>query len=72
MQETQTMESSGKKVSRDQRFVETVISCCDSDKGMAARLRRADNPATEYQCWELFYWAGSVSILRRVMSVCLM
>lgn len=39
--------------SRESRFVDTVIARCLAEKGLAARLRRADNPATEYQSWDL-------------------
>lgn len=42
-----------RKKSKEQQFIEFVIERCQQDKGLAARLRRADNPATEYQSWEV-------------------
>lgn len=40
------------KTEKSQNFVNATIEKCQKDKGLAAALKRADNPATEYQCWE--------------------
>ena len=42
----------GRKTSRSQAFVEYIIDRIAKNKGVAAALKRADNPATEYQSWE--------------------
>lgn len=57
--EKQPVEAGNEKQNREQRFVSVVIQRCGDNKGLAARLRRADNPATEYQSWELL---GSLGI----------
>ena len=44
------------KKNRGQAFVEFVLVRMKNDNAFSAALRRADNPATEYQSWE--YLAG--------------
>lgn len=40
------------KKNREQSFVEFVLNRMSNDNAFGAALRRADNPATEYQAWE--------------------
>jgi CRISPR system Cascade subunit CasB len=48
-----TMERENKATSKAEAFVETVIKKLKGpDTSFGAILRRADNPATEYQSWE--------------------
>lgn len=43
---------------RNQSFVDYVIRLITDNKGIAAALRRADNPNTEYQSWEVLAGFG--------------
>lgn len=47
------MEQSIHKPDKSDNFISIVLRNCGKDKGFAARLRRADNPALEYQSWGL-------------------
>lgn len=47
--------------SREERFVHAVLKGITESKGFAARLRRADNPGTEYQSWD-FLAAHNVNL----------
>ena len=38
---------------KSQAFVDYIINRCQSNNGLRAALKRADNPATEYQSWEV-------------------
>ncbi|AUI88999.1 type I-E CRISPR-associated protein Cse2/CasB (plasmid) [Vibrio azureus] len=46
------MTSVPSKTDKCSAFIDYLFAQCERDKGFAARLRRADNSATEYQCWE--------------------
>lgn len=50
--------------SREQAFVDYVLGRMEDDSAFGAALRRADNPATEYQAWE--YLAAWCDIEREV------
>jgi CRISPR system Cascade subunit CasB len=39
--------------SKSRAFVDYIINRCQADNGLRAALKRADNPATEYQSWEV-------------------
>lgn len=41
-----------KSQTHSESFVGYLCQRCTQDKGFAARLRRADNPSTEYQSWD--------------------
>lgn len=39
--------------SKSLAFVDYIIDRCQADNGLCAAIKRADNPATEYQSWEI-------------------
>lgn len=46
------MSNQAEKNNRNQNFISFIIDRINQNKGIAATLRRADNPDTEYQSWE--------------------
>ena len=46
------------KLRREEKFINYVIAIIDSNKAKAAALKRADNPALEYQSWEILNHFG--------------
>lgn len=46
------MDHEKKKTGRGGGFIEAILPRLKVDSGFAAALKRADNPATEYQAWE--------------------
>jgi CRISPR system Cascade subunit CasB len=52
------MEEVIRQPDKAERFVQTIIRHCATNTGFAARLRRADNPDTEYHSWELLVKLG--------------
>ena len=58
------------KSSRGRSFVEFALQRMQDDTGFGAALRRADNPATEYQAWEhLAHWCDLDKIWERLPFV---
>lgn len=47
------MNQPNEKKEKSTAFIDYLFTLCERDKGAAARLRRADNPATEYQSWDV-------------------
>jgi CRISPR system Cascade subunit CasB len=43
---------------RTQKFVDYIIQRVQTNKGVGAALKRADNPSTEYQAWEVLAGFG--------------
>ena len=48
-----TMPKADSPHSKRLAFVDYILNRCQADNGLRAALKRADNPATEYQSWEV-------------------
>lgn len=48
-----TMPKADAPRSKSLAFVDYIINRCQADNGLRAALKRADNPATEYQSWDV-------------------
>jgi CRISPR system Cascade subunit CasB len=47
-----TQSNKSTQPNKSTQFVNFIIDLTQTDNGVAAAFKRADNPATEYQCWE--------------------
>lgn len=47
------IQKKGAHNSKSLAFVDYIINRCQASNGLRAALKRADNPATEYQSWEV-------------------
>lgn len=47
------IQKKGAHDSKSLAFVDYIINRCQTSNGLRAALKRADNPATEYQSWEV-------------------
>lgn len=54
----ETIKAPEKSLNRQERFINSTIERCKNDTGLTARLKRGDNPATEYQCWDFLAGFG--------------
>jgi CRISPR system Cascade subunit CasB len=59
--------STASKKKRGEAFADYVIGRLNEDNAFGAMLRRADNPATEYQAWEyLIHWCDIDKLWERL------
>jgi CRISPR system Cascade subunit CasB len=56
--ETSVNQDPQSRQTQGERFVNYIFARCQRDSGARAALKRADNPATEHQSWEILAAVG--------------